>query len=150
MKKMILMVALSLGVMFSGILGPVNAEAASNYKYKAAVVSQKYIGVKYKWGGTTPKGFDCSGFVKYTYKLAGKNLPRTAAQMYKQGKAVSKSKLQKGNLVFFRTTSSKAVSHVGIYLGNNKFIHASSSKGVRVESMNNSYWKTKYVGAKNI
>ncbi|MGN1402095.1 MAG: C40 family peptidase [Bacillus sp. (in: firmicutes)] len=149
MKKIILLGILSFVVLFSGLAGSMETQASANHRTKAANTAQKHVGVKYKWGGTTVKGFDCSGLVQYSFRNAGKSLPRTAALMYTKGSAVSKSKLQKGDLVFFKTNGSK-VSHVGIFVGNNKFVHSSSSKGVTVTSMNNSYWKTKYVGAKRI
>ncbi|MTH55033.1 NlpC/P60 family protein [Bacillus mangrovi] len=127
-----------------------SAEAASVSKEERIVQEAKrYIGTPYRYGGTTVRGFDCSGFVGYTFKKSVKKvLPRTAADMYKKGSSISKSKLKKGDLIFFRTSSKKSPSHVGIYTGSGKFIHASSSRGVRVDSLSNSYWKPKYVGAK--
>ncbi|MRX72269.1 NlpC/P60 family protein [Bacillus lacus] len=135
--------------LFSNSLVINSAEASSGAKVdKFVTESKKHVKTPYKYGGTTPKGFDCSGFVGYSYKKSvGSALPRTASDMYKKGKTVSKSQLKKGDLVFF-STNRKGVSHVGIYVGNNQFIHASSSKGVTVDKMSNSYWKTKYVGAK--
>lgn len=150
MKKLIIMATLTFGIFFSGIFGSIDtsAAAATNYREQAAVVGQKFVGVPYKWGGTTPAGFDCSGFVGYAYKKSGKVLPRTAAQMYKQGQSVKQYHLQVGDTVFFSTYNSGA-SHVGIYVGNNKFVHAASN-GVKVDSLNNSYWKKRYLGAKRI
>ncbi|MGM9929745.1 MAG: C40 family peptidase [Bacillus sp. (in: firmicutes)] len=148
MKKIIIMTALSMSILFTGIFGSNNVDAASvNQRVKAANIAQQYIGLKYVWGGTTPKGFDCSGLVQYSFKQTGVSLPRTAAQQYKYGKYVGKNGLRKGDMVFFNTTG--GISHVGIYIGNNKFVHSSSS-GLRVDSMNNSYWKPKFVGGKRI
>ena len=91
-------------------------------------VAKKYLGAPYKFGGnSTRTGIDCSAYVKKIFKSFDVNLPRTARGMYKKGDHVSKSKLQKGDLVFFRTYA-KFPSHVGIYMGNGKFIHASSGK----------------------
>lgn len=150
MKKILTMTVLAMTVLFSGIFGSIETEAAStNHRIKAADIGIKHIGVKYVYGGTTTKGFDCSGFVGYSFKKAGKTLPRTAAQIYKNGSKVGKSSLKKGDLVFFNTTG-KGASHVGIYIGSNKFVHASSSKGVKIDSMSNSYWKKKYLGAKRV
>lgn len=131
------------------ITEPITAEASSDYKDKAVKSGKAVLGTPYKWGGTTTAGFDCSGFVGYAFKQAGKTLPRTTSEIHKQGKAVSKSNLQKGDLVYFETYK-KGPSHMGIYLGNNEFIHASSSKGVSITTLSNSYWKKRYIGAKRL
>ncbi|UPO90687.1 C40 family peptidase [Niallia sp. Man26] len=154
MKKAIIAVLASLsllaGVFIPSPLDSGKVEAASaSYKDKAVKEGKKVIGTKYKWGGTTKAGFDCSGFVNYAFKKAGKSLPRTTADLYKKGQKVSKSKLEKGDMVFFQTYK-KGASHVGIYIGDNKFIHADSTKGVTITSLSNSYWKSKYYSAKRI
>jgi cell wall-associated NlpC family hydrolase len=147
MKKVLVMSFLLFGLLFSGIFTAPEASAAS--KKSVVTVAKNYIGTPYKYGGTSPKGFDCSGFVGYSYKKVGKSLPRTTASIYKKGKKVKKANLQKGDLIFFETYK-KGASHVGIYIGSNQFIHSSSSKGVKVDKLSNSYWKTKYYGAKRI
>lgn len=108
--------------------------------------AKKYIGVPYVWGGESPKGFDCSGFVQYVMSQNGISVPRTTSAQYSGGTAVSTP--QKGDLVFFSTYKS-GPSHVGIYIGNGQFIQASTSKGVIITSMDNPYWKPKYIGARS-
>ncbi len=118
----------------------------------ASVVStaKKYIGVPYKFGGTTPKAFDCSGYLQYVFAQNGLQIPRTADEQFKLGrKATSTGQLEPGDLVFF-TTYEPGASHCGIYLGDGKFIHASSSKGVRIDELSNSYWQPRFYGAKHI
>ncbi|MGV3487091.1 MAG: peptidoglycan-binding protein [Tuberibacillus sp.] len=108
--------------------------------------AKKYIGVPYVWGGESPSGFDCSGFVQYVLSQNGISVPRTTSGQYSGGTSVSTP--QKGDLVFFETYKA-GPSHVGIYIGNGQFIQASTSHGVTITSMDNSYWKPKYLGAKS-
>jgi len=109
--------------------------------------AKKYIGVPYVWGGSTPSGFDCSGYLNYVYAQVGVSIPRTVATIWNAATPVSSP--QKGDIVFF-TTYAPGASHAGIYLGDNKFIHAGSSTGVTISDMNNSYWKPRYIGAKSV
>lgn len=114
----------------------------------------KYFkGGKYVWGGTTPKGFDCSGYVQFLYKKHHINLPRTAWAQSKQGVSVSKSDLKKGDLLFFLTDKKRGipVTHVGIYLGNGEFIHAASKKkGIIISPIYSGYYASKFVSAKRV
>ncbi|OLN24246.1 hypothetical protein BTO30_01630 [Domibacillus antri] len=112
---------------------------------------KKFMGVPYVFGGTSPRGFDCSGFTQYIFKnSAGISLPRTAEQQYKIGKAVSKSNLQPGDLIFYANTYKPGISHVGVYAGGNIVLNATSSSGITLVSMNDSYWGSKYAGAKRV
>lgn len=117
----------------------------------SAVVAtaKKYLGVPYKFGGDTPKGFDCSGYLQYIFAKNGMKIPRTVDDQYKIGISLTQSQLKTGDLVFF-TTYEKGASHCGLYLGEGKFIHASSSKGIHIDELSNAYWKPRYIGAKRI
>lgn len=128
---------------------PFKIEAAFSAN-KLIAEAHKVIGTPYRAGGTTPKGFDCSGFVGYTYKKVGVSLPRASGAMYKKGKPVSLKQLAPGDLLFFKTSKHKGISHVAIYIGNGRMIHATSSKGVKVDSIHQSYWKQRFVGAKRL
>lgn len=108
-----------------------------------------YKGTPYRYGGTTKKGFDCSGFVGKVYKDALKiQLPRTTKQIATKGRKVSKKNLKVGDLLFFRPT--RRYRHVGIYMGNGYFMHSSTSKGVIKSRLDNVYWKKKYKQARRI
>lgn len=109
----------------------------------------KYKGVPYKFGGTTPKGFDCSAYVQYVFGRHDAKLPRTADAQVLDGIFVLKSKLKPGDLVFFSTYDSGA-SHVGIYAGSGKFWSASTSRGVVLDSLDTGYWKEHYYGARRV
>ncbi len=109
--------------------------------------SQK--GVPYRYGGRSPeKGFDCSGLAWWSYSQERIGIPRTTKTQYRGGKKISRKGLLPGDLVFFHTVK-KSVSHVGVYAGGRKFVHAPrSGKGVRTSSMDNSYWKHRYMGGR--
>lgn len=113
--------------------------------------AQSLLGSKYVSGGETPKGFDCSGFVKYVYSFAGIQLARTAADQASNGVHVDKSSLQPGDLVFFGLYGSTGIGHCGIYLGNNKFIHSENkANGVVITDLNSSYYLKNYKGARRV
>ncbi|EAX47898.1 NLP/P60 protein [Thermosinus carboxydivorans Nor1] len=111
--------------------------------------AMRYIGVPYVFGGTTPDGFDCSGFTRFVYARAGVYLPRTADAQFEVGQPVSYSRLQPGDMVFF-STYAPGPSHSGIYLGDGNFISATSSRGVVIDRMDSSYWGPRYVGARRV
>ncbi len=110
-----------------------------------------YRGARYRRGGMSSRGFDCSGFVKYVYQTKGISLPRTSYDMFRVGKPVAKSDLREGDLVFFANTYRRGISHVGMYVGNGEFIHASTTRGgVRVDQLDAAYFRNKYAGARRI
>lgn len=107
------------------------------------------LGTPYRYGGSTPAGFDCSGLVYYSHQQAGIDLPRTARDQSRRAQPVSGRRLQPGDLVFFRLSGRK-VDHVGIYAGNGQFVHApSSGSQVSVASLENPFWRQRLVGAGN-
>jgi len=129
---------------------PVSPGALSGASAQAVIATAKqYIGVPYVWGGSSPSGFDCSGFVQYVFGKHGISLPRTSREQYNVGTWVSKANLRPGDLVFYNTSGS-GVSHLGIYIGNGQFIHASTSKGVMISEISNSYWSARYYGARRV
>ena len=106
---------------------------------KLISLATSFKGVPYVWGGSSPGGFDCSGYIYYVYnKAAGINLPRTNAKGL-DARSYEVSSPQIGDLVFFSNTYTSGISHVGIYIGNNSFVHAGGDR-VQVTSLNNSYW----------
>ena len=107
----------------------------------------KYVGYDYVYGGASPSsGFDCSGFTYYLFGQLGHSISRTASQQYRNdGRAVSRSAMEPGDLLFFSCDGSGEVSHVGIYIGDNKFVNAENSyAGVTVCSLDSSYWNNAY------
>lgn len=113
--------------------------------------AKKYLGYKYVAGGSSPKGFDCSGFTTYVFKHFGISLNRASKGQIKNGVAVEKSKLQAGDLVIFNNESNSAIGHVGIYIGSGKFIHAANKKeGVTITKLSMSYYSKRYVGARRV
>ena len=113
-----------------------------------AAKAKQYLGVPYQWGGASPSGFDWSGFVYYVLNNLGIKVSRTINAMYTQGKAVSKSDLQPGDVVFFQNTYKEGLSHVGIYVGGGQFIHSpQSGQVVSFANLNSSYYVKHYYGA---
>ncbi|HOA83194.1 MAG TPA: LysM peptidoglycan-binding domain-containing protein [Thermodesulfovibrio thiophilus] len=112
--------------------------------------AKKMLHLPYRFGGNSFSGLDCSFFVKKVYSMVGVNLPRSAREQFTVGIPVSKSELQPGDLVFFKTYA-RFPSHVGIYIGDNLFIHASSrSKKITIDSLEAPYYISRFIGAKRI
>jgi murein DD-endopeptidase len=108
---------------------------------RAAAEAQKMVGKRYRFGGSSPSGFDCSGLVMYSYRQAGVPLPHNTEQQRRIAKHIKVSELRRGDLLFFDQEGKKN-SHVGIYLGNGQFVHApSSGKFVRSDRLDSAYWK---------
>ncbi len=122
-------------------------------KYRRDIIAtaEQFLGNVYTWGGTTPRGFDCSGLIYFVYKLNGIELPRVSWLQYRNsfGKKITKRRLVQGDLVFFHTYK-PGPSHVGIYIGNNQFIHASPRAGVTISNLDEPYFKQRYIGAKTV
>ncbi|MCK5919649.1 MULTISPECIES: NlpC/P60 family protein [Alcanivorax] len=110
---------------------------------------EDWKGVPYRYGGLSPRGVDCSGFVYLTFlSRLGMEVPRTTLELLKSGEKIRRDEIQVGDLVFFRTGPGNR--HVGIYMGNGDFLHASSSQGVMTSSMSNPYWHRRYWQARRL
>ena len=111
------------------------------------------LGVAYRYGGTSANtGFDCSGFMQHIFRRSMQiNLPRTSAEQARMGEPVSRSDLQPGDMVFFRTAGPSRISHVGMYIGGDRFIHAPrTGKNIEITSITSKYWSKTYAGARRV
>jgi cell wall-associated NlpC family hydrolase len=130
------------------VVAPAVVHSNSSGSWGVVSVASKYLGSPYVWGGTSPAGFDCSGFVWYVYQHAGIPIPRDMWGQLQSGTRVSQSNLQPGDIVFFAGTYEAGLSHDGIYIGGGRFIHAADyGLGVIVSSLYNSYYANHYFGA---
>ncbi len=123
--------------------------AATGTRQQIVDYAATLLGCKYVYGGTTPSGFDCSGYVRYVFNHFGVSLPRTSSSQYANSVHIKKADLNVGDLVFFtQTRGSSKVGHVGIYVGGGQFIHAASpGKGVRYDSIYSDYYSSHYIGS---
>jgi len=123
------------------------AQRTLKFELRLTKTAMRFLGVPYAWGGTSFSGVDCSGFVQAVFHRNGIDLPRTADAQFTVGHPISQRSLLPGDLVFFQTYAAGA-SHVGIYVGSGNFVHASSSQGVRVDSLYETYYASRYIGAR--
>ena len=137
------------GMASSGSTG--NSSVAGVTGAQILAEAQKYLGTPYVYGGASPSGFDCSGFVYYVLKQLGYSPYRTPADQYKHGTSVSKDNLKPGDIVFFANTYASGISHVGIYAGNGQFIHSPNSRStVSYSDLTSGYWANHYYGARRM
>ena len=127
---------------------PISAEGQT-LADEIIVYAKTFLGVKYRWGQSSPSGFDCSGFTNYVFAHFGIKLSRSSYDYPKFGTKISKSDLQKGDILMWDTQRNGTIGHVGIYMGDGMFIHASSSKG-KVVTRSVSSYKEKYMGARRV
>lgn len=110
--------------------------------------AQALLGSPYTWGGTSPDGFDCSGFIQYVYETEDRVIPRTVSDIWNFASPAGDTP-SIGDLVFFETYQA-GPSHLGIYIGNNEFIHAGETNGVEISNLTEEYWSTRFIGVKRI
>ena len=128
------------------------AMASSDIQQEVIARAMRYLGTPYRWGGTTPAGFDCSGFMIYVLQPFGVTLPRRSRDMASSGVHVNRSDVQPGDLLFFATMGGRTVSHVGMYIGGGQLIHSSSSRsgGVIISNFNSAYYVRTFVTARRV
>ena len=120
--------------------------ADPDHGQRVVAIAKKYVGAPYRWGGSSPSGFDCSGFVRYVYGQAGVELPHNAAQQYRLGAPVARDQLEPGDLVFF-----DGLRHNGIYVGGGRFIHSrQTGKRVAVAGLDEAWYATHFAGARRL
>lgn len=141
------------GIVLSGATAAQGHHLEDHRKQRAHVEARarRLVGAPYSYGGTSPRGFDCSGFTRYVFAQHGASLPHSSQAQFDMGtrpgyrRVREREHLREGDLVFHKTTSAR-VGHVGIYVGDGKFVSATSSGGVRVRSLYDSYWGPRWVG----
>lgn len=129
----------------------VESERGASVRSDIVVRALTLIDTPYRYGGSTPDGFDCSGLVRYVYQaVAGRQLPRRSEDIGKFGESISRAQLEPGDLVFFNTLA-RAYSHVAIYIGEGRFLHAPARGGrVRIEGLDDRYWRARFDGARRL
>ena len=149
MKKLVVLIVVA------ALLAPVaSAQEAAPQEPRPGMVERalSWLGVRYRFGGQDEtKGFDCAGFVRRVFSTMTVDLPRTAAAQYRRGCIVQRDELQPGDLVFFKNTYKRGISHVGIYIGNGEFVHAASRKrSVVVDRLDTPYFSKRFAGGRRI
>ena len=150
--------ALLLILVLSGCSSVRNISVQREMQERASVVvyAEKFVGIPYRYGGSTPQGFDCSGYVNYVFRNYGYNLPRSTSELIKTGKKISKKDAMPGDLIFFTGNNkrSKTAGHVGIITSvqGDKiyFIHASTSSGIRVDSNEQEYYRSRFLQIRKV
>ena len=120
------------------------AESSASRSRRVLAIAKRYLGARYVWGGASPSGFDCSGFVMYVYRQVGVSLPHKVAKQYRYGRPVIRARLEPGDVVFF-----DRLHHNGIYLGDGRFIHAGrSGGGVTISRLDESWYRSRWNGGR--
>jgi len=116
--------------------------------------AKSYLGTPYAYGGNTKNGIDCSGLINQAYQKQGVRIPRTVNELRKKGKRISVDRAKKGDIIFFRTSKKRKLTHAGIVVdvrkGIPRFIHASTSQGVMISSLANAYWEKRYAQTRRL
>jgi murein DD-endopeptidase len=143
----VFIIASMVGCAAQAVQAPIKSTTKTyNTADQAAAVALQQIGVPYRYGGSTPNGFDCSGLIYYSYSRAGKNVPRTTGALWSDIQPVAKSRMQVGDVLFFRIEGK--MSHVGMYIGDNQFVHApSSGKIVTIGSLRTDFYRKAFIRA---
>jgi len=116
---------------------------------RVLIAASQFLGARYRFGGESSRGFDCAGLVRRAFSMIGIDLPRTTGEQFERGCTVNREELAAGDLVFFRNTYRRGVSHVGIYIGESRFIHAARG-GVAIASLDGAYWSRRFAGARRL
>ena len=148
MKKLVVLVVLA------ALLAPVAIADDTPQEPQTGMVERalSWLGVRYRFGGQDEvKGVDCAGLVRRVFSSFAVELPRTAAAQFRQGCVVERNELQPGDLVFFKNTYKRGISHVGIYIGNGEFVHAASSRhAVSVDRLDTPYFASRFAGGRRV
>lgn len=127
------------------------AQATRTLSDEAIVHAVAQIGSPYRFGGTTPAGFDCSGLVLYSYRLAGIDLPRDTREQRRATRRIERSEVRSGDLLFFARGGREQALHVGLYVGDGEFVHAAYRGGsVRLERLDSPHWRRTFIEARRV